>query len=66
MRSAPVDGFRLAYDRAGAGPPVLLHAWADRLDAFFADVELRRLPGIGRFAPLEAPDAMAEAISERL
>jgi pimeloyl-ACP methyl ester carboxylesterase len=26
--SAPVDGFRLAYDRAGAGPPViLLHGW---------------------------------------
>ena len=33
-RSAPVDGFRLAYDRHGAGDPVvLLHGWpGDRTD----------------------------------
>ena len=28
MRTEPVDGFRLAYDRVGSGPPVvLLHGW---------------------------------------
>jgi pimeloyl-ACP methyl ester carboxylesterase len=39
--SSPVDGYRLAYDRAGAGRPVvLLHGWpGDRSD--FADVAAR-------------------------
>ncbi|ABG99877.1 epoxide hydrolase (plasmid) [Rhodococcus jostii RHA1] len=34
MRSTPVDGFRLTYDRAGSGwPVVLLHGWpGDRTD----------------------------------
>ena len=33
-RSRPVDGFRLAYERAGSGTPVvLLHGWpGDRHD----------------------------------
>ncbi len=33
-RSDPVDGFRLAYERAGSGPAVLLlHGWpGDRTD----------------------------------
>lgn len=46
--------------------PLFPVAWADRLDAFFANAELRVLPGVGHFAPLEAPAAVADAIRERL
>ena len=56
-RSAPVDGFALAYDRAGAGSPVvLLHGWpGDRTDhrlvvpllADAADVVVPDLRGFG-------------------
>jgi pimeloyl-ACP methyl ester carboxylesterase len=42
--------------------PLFPVAWADRLDAFFARVELRVLDGVGHFVPLEAPDAVAAAI----
>lgn len=56
-RGASVDGFRLAYDRTGAGPPaVLLHGWpGDRRDyrelvpllADTADVVIPDLRGFG-------------------
>jgi pimeloyl-ACP methyl ester carboxylesterase len=56
-RSAPVDGFRLAYDRVGGGPAVvLLHGWpGDRTDfravvpslASSADVVVPDLRGFG-------------------
>lgn len=40
-RSAPVDGFSLAYDREGAGPPVvLLHGWPGGRTDFRAVVPL--------------------------
>jgi pimeloyl-ACP methyl ester carboxylesterase len=55
--SSPVDGFRLAYDRTGEGPPVvLLHGWpGDRHDfrlitpelAGTADVVVPDLRGFG-------------------
>jgi pimeloyl-ACP methyl ester carboxylesterase len=55
--SSPVDGFRLAYDRGGSGPPVvLLHRWpGDRTDyrelvlllADFAQIIMPDLRGFG-------------------
>jgi pimeloyl-ACP methyl ester carboxylesterase len=54
MRQAePVDGFRLAFDRAGRGPAVvlLLHGWpGDRTD--YADV----LPLAAEAAEVVVPD----------
>jgi pimeloyl-ACP methyl ester carboxylesterase len=46
--------------------PLFPRAWSDRLDEFFADVDLRDLPESGHFSPLEAPDEVAAAIRERL
>lgn len=70
-RSAPVDGFRLAYDRTGAGPPVvLLHGWpGDRGDhralapllAGAADVVVPDLRGFG--ASDKHPEEPAHAYS---
>jgi pimeloyl-ACP methyl ester carboxylesterase len=76
--SAPVDGFRLAYERAGSGPPVvLLHGWPGaRQDyrevlphvAEHADVVLPDLRGFGESdrherPPREAYSAEAQAAS---
>jgi pimeloyl-ACP methyl ester carboxylesterase len=41
--------------------PLYPPAWSDRLGEFFADFELHELPGVGHFAPVEAPAAIAEA-----
>lgn len=46
--------------------PLFPFAWSDRLDAFFSDVVLEPLPGVGHFVPLEAPEALAAAIGRRL
>ena len=77
-RSAPVDGFALAYDRTGAGPPVvLLHGWpGDRTDhrlvvpllADAADVVVPDLRGFGQsdrhpVAPGDGYSAGAQARS---
>ncbi len=52
LLSSAVDGFRLAYDRAGAGPPVvLLHGWpGDRTD--YRDV----VPRLAASAEVVVPD----------
>jgi pimeloyl-ACP methyl ester carboxylesterase len=46
--------------------PLFPREWADRLDRFFSQVELRPLDGVGHFTPLEAPQAFADAIGEAL
>lgn len=78
LRSAPVDGFRLAYERVGDGPPaVLLHGWPGArqdyrdvlpLLAEHADVVLPDLRGFGDSdrhgrPPKEAYSAEAQAAS---
>jgi pimeloyl-ACP methyl ester carboxylesterase len=78
LHSSPIDGFRLAYDRAGDGPAaVLLHGWpgwrADYRDvaellAPHADVVVPDLRGFGESdrhdrPPPEAYSADAQAAS---
>jgi pimeloyl-ACP methyl ester carboxylesterase len=77
-RSSPVDGFRLAYDRAGSGRPVvLLHGWpGDRHDyrevlpllSDGADIVVPDLRGFGEsdkhpLRPSEAYSGAAQARS---
>jgi pimeloyl-ACP methyl ester carboxylesterase len=60
-RSAPVDGFTLAYDRSGGGPPVvLLHGWpGGRTD--FRDV----VPLLTGRADVVVPDLRGFGESDR-
>jgi pimeloyl-ACP methyl ester carboxylesterase len=46
--------------------PLFPRAWSDRVGEHFTDIEVRPLDGAGHFVPLEAPDAFATAILERL
>src|SRR4051812_9466048 len=46
--------------------PLFPPPWADRLGEFFSDHELQPLPGVGHFAPVEAPAAVAEATARAL
>jgi pimeloyl-ACP methyl ester carboxylesterase len=42
--------------------PLFPPEWGDRLDEFFSDFSLRRLPGVGHFVPLEAPEEFAHTL----
>jgi pimeloyl-ACP methyl ester carboxylesterase len=42
--------------------PLFAVGWTDRLDLDFENVDLRVLEDVGHFLPLEAPEAVAEAI----
>ena len=46
--------------------PLFPRAWSDRLGEWFSDVDVRPLDGVGHFTPLEAPEAFAAAILERV
>ena len=46
--------------------PLFPRAWSDRLDEWFSDVTLHPLDGVGHFVPVEAPEAFADAIRQRL
>lgn len=46
--------------------PLFPRAWSDRLGEWYSDVDLRPLDGVGHFSPIEAPQAWAAAIRERL
>lgn len=46
--------------------PVMLAAWADRLQDTFPDHELSLLPGIGHFVPIEAPEQTMATIRRAL
>jgi pimeloyl-ACP methyl ester carboxylesterase len=46
--------------------PLFPPAWGDRLGEFFSRVTVRVLPAVGHFVPVEAPRALADAISTAL
>jgi pimeloyl-ACP methyl ester carboxylesterase len=43
--------------------PLFPRGWSDRLDMFFADVQLKTVDGVGHFTPVECPDEFAELIN---
>jgi pimeloyl-ACP methyl ester carboxylesterase len=60
--SRPPIGMRSCV-RWGAEDPVCKVAWADRLDAFFTDLDFAPFPGTGHFPHHEAPDQAAAEIA---
>ena len=66
--TVPDPGERIAPPATILWPehdPLFPPAWSDRVDLFFADAEVRDLPGSGHFVPLEAPEAFATALAGR-
>jgi pimeloyl-ACP methyl ester carboxylesterase len=43
--------------------PLFPRAWSDRLDAFFAEVTVVPVDGVGHFVPVEAPGVFADTIA---
>lgn len=64
---APAD--RLAVPATVLWPehdPLFPRSWADRVPEFLAHADVRGLDGVGHFTPLEAPEAFAGAVLERV
>jgi pimeloyl-ACP methyl ester carboxylesterase len=67
--TAPEPDDRIAVPATILWPeldPLFPYHWSDRLGEFFSDATLHPLPGIGHFAPLEAPERFASAIRDAL
>jgi pimeloyl-ACP methyl ester carboxylesterase len=66
---APAPSERIAVPTTVLWPehdPLFPRAWSDRLEAFFSDVTLELLDGVGHFTPVEAPEAFAAAVRRAL
>jgi pimeloyl-ACP methyl ester carboxylesterase len=50
----------------GEQEPLFPLDWSDRLEHWFSSFRLSAIAGVGHFAPLEAPGAVAEAVREAL
>jgi len=62
----PDPGRRIAVPTTVLWPshdPLFPREWSDRIEDFFAAAVLRRLDGVGHFAPLECPRDFAAAIT---
>lgn len=46
--------------------PLFPRGWGDRISEWFSRADLRPVDGIGHFCPVEAPEAMADAITHAL
>jgi pimeloyl-ACP methyl ester carboxylesterase len=67
--AAPEPDDRIAVPTTVLWPefdPLFPEDWSSRLDEFFSDATVHRLPGVGHFVPLEAPGDVAGAIAEAL
>jgi pimeloyl-ACP methyl ester carboxylesterase len=63
--TAPEPAERIAAPTTVLWPefdPLFPEEWSNRLDEFFSNLSLRRLPGVGHFVPLEAPQDFAGAV----
>ena len=69
QEKAPAPDDRIAAPTTVLWPehdPLFPREWSDRVDDWFADAQMRLLDGVGHFTPLEAPEAFAAAVLERV